>query len=81
MDRELMFGKALEEQLALVEEYLKNHKIGIGEPVNADDYLTKEEIRYLDIYLDELKRMEDVSEGEKEAISLSAMAEIGRAHV
>lgn len=62
------------EQLALVEEYLKNHKIGIGEPMNPENYLTEEEIHYLDAYLEELKRMEDVSEGEKEAISLSAMA-------
>ncbi len=103
MDRELLFGKKLEEvkrlakeqgncvskeqieeafaelelageQLALVEEYLKNHKIGIGEPVSPDDHLTEEEVHYLDIYLEELKRMEEVSEGEKEAVSLSAMA-------
>lgn len=62
------------EQLALVEDYLVKHKIGIGEPVNPDDYLTEEEINYLDTYLEELSRMETVSEGEKEAISLSAMA-------
>lgn len=108
MDRELLFGKTLEdvkrlakeqgncvsreqiaeafselglvdEQLALVEEYLKKHKIGIGEPVNLDDYLTEEEVRYLDVYLEELKQMEEVPEGEKEAISLSAMAGDGQA--
>lgn len=62
------------EQLALVEEYLIKHKIGIGEPINPDDYLTEEEINYLDTYLEELNRMETVSSGEKEAISLSAMA-------
>lgn len=62
------------EQLALVEDYLIKHKIGIGEPVNADDYLTEEEINYLDAYLEELKQIESVSEGEKEAITLSAMA-------
>lgn len=62
------------EQLALVEEYLKNHKIGIGEPMNPEDYLTEEEVHYLDAYLEELKRMADVSEEEKAAISLSAMA-------
>lgn len=63
-----------QEQLALVEDYLVKHKIGIGEPVNPDDYLTQEEINYLDTYLEELGRMEPISQGEKEAISLSAMA-------
>lgn len=63
-----------EEQLALVEDYLIKHKISIGEPVNPDDYLTEEEINYLDTYLEELNRMETVSSGEKEAIFLSAMA-------
>lgn len=63
-----------EEQLALVEDYLKKHKIGIGEPMNPEDYLTAEEVNYLDTYLEELKQLEEVSEGEKEAITLSAMA-------
>lgn len=63
-----------EEQLALVEDYLIKHKIGIGEPVNPDDYLTEEEVNYLDTYLEELKQMKQVSEGEKEAITLNAMA-------
>ena len=62
------------EQLALVIDYLKKQKIGIGEPVNPDDYLTEEEVNYLDAYLEELKRIEEVSEGEREAITLSAMA-------
>ncbi len=108
MDRELLFGKTLEEikhlakgqgnciskeqiaeafsklglaqeQLALVEEYLKEHKIGIGEPLNPKDYLTEGEVRYLDVYLEELKGMDAVTEGEKEAFSLSAMAGDGQA--
>ena len=29
-----------DEQFQMVFEYLKNQKIGIGEPVNPDDYLT-----------------------------------------
>lgn len=62
------------EQLALVEDYLKKHRIGIGEPVNPEDYLTEEEINYLDAYLEELELLAEVSEGEKEAITLSAMA-------
>lgn len=63
-----------EEQFDLIIEYLEKHKIGIGEPVALADYLTEEEVSYLDNYLEELKLLETVSEGEKEAITLSAMA-------
>lgn len=63
-----------EEQLELIVDYLQKHKIGIGEQVNPDDYLTEEEINYIDTYLEELQLLKEVSEGEREAITLSAMA-------
>lgn len=62
------------EQLQMVFEYLVKHKIGINEPVNVDDYLTDEERNYLQDYLDELAALPTYTEGEKEAITLSAMA-------
>ena len=62
------------EQLQMVFEYLVKHKIGINEPVNVDDYLTDEERNYLQDYLDEIAQLPAYSEGEKEAITLSAMA-------
>lgn len=62
------------EQFQLVFDYLKQHKIGIGEPVNLDDYLSEEETDYLADYLKQLEALPKVSEGEKEAITLSAMA-------
>lgn len=62
------------EQLALVYDYLEKHKIGIGEPANPDDYLTEEEADYLQEYLESLKGLDKLSEGEKEAAFLSAMA-------
>lgn len=62
------------EQLELVYEYLKKHKVGIGEPVDLDEYLSEEEIDYLEEYKKELALLEPVSDGEKEAITLSAMA-------
>ena len=62
------------EQFQLVFDYLKQHKIGIGEPVNLDDYLSEEETDYLAEYLKQLEALPKVSEGEKEAITLSAMA-------
>lgn len=72
---EAFSGQGLqEEQLALVIDYLKKYKIGIGEPLNPEDYLTGEEAGYLDAYLEELKGLEEVSEGEREAVTLSAMA-------
>lgn len=62
------------DQLKLVYDYLKQHKIGIGTPVDTEEYLTGEEKNYLQFYLNELKELPACSEGEKEAIILSAMA-------
>lgn len=63
-----------EEQMGMVLDYLVKHKIGIGEPVDLDDYLTDEDKNYLDTYLEEIEVLEKVSDGEKEAITMSAMA-------
>ena len=63
-----------EEQLQIVYDYLMKHKIGINEPVDLDDYLSDEEINYLKLYEEELTQLEEVTEGQKEAITLSAMA-------
>ena len=63
-----------EEQFELVFDYFKKHKIGIDEPVDLDEYLSEEEINYLEEYKKELSMIEEVSEGKKEAIILSAMA-------
>lgn len=63
-----------EEQLQMVYDYLIKQRIGIGAPVNPDDYLTEEEKNYLQNYLDELESLPKASPGEKEAVTLSAMA-------
>ena len=53
--REAFAGQGLtEEQLQLVFDYLVKHKVGIGAPVDPDEYLTQEERNYLQDYLDEL---------------------------
>lgn len=62
------------EQLQMVFDYLLKHKIGINQPLNMDDYLTEEERNYLQDYLDEIAALKPVSDGEKEAITISAMA-------
>ena len=63
-----------EEQMGMVYGYLHQHKIGIGEPVDLEEYLADEEKDYLDTYLNELQALPDVSSGERDAITLSAMA-------
>lgn len=62
------------EQLQLVFDYLVKHKIGIGQPVNPDDYLSEEEQDYLQNYLDELQALPQRSQGEVQALTISAMA-------
>lgn len=63
-----------EEQLEQIYDYLRKHKVSFGEPVDVDEYLTDEEKDYVKEYLEELALLEEVSSGEKEAITLSAMA-------
>ena len=62
------------EQMDLVYDYLHRNKIGIGEPVDPDEYLADEEKDYLDAYLNELRALPELTQGEREAVTLSAMA-------
>ena len=62
------------EQLQMVFDYLVKHKVGINEPVNVEDYLTDEEKDYLQDYLNDIKLLGEIRDGEKEAIAISAMA-------
>lgn len=61
-------------QMDMVYDYLKQRRIGIGEAVDPDEYLAAEEKDYLDTYLAQLQDIPRLSEGEKEAVTLSAMA-------
>lgn len=63
-----------EEQMKLVYEYLEKANIGIDKEIDTDALLTGEDTNYLQFYLEELKELPAVSEGEKEAVTLSAMA-------
>lgn len=67
----LALGK---EQMEMVYDYLHQNKIGIGEPVDPDDYLADEEKDYLETYLGELRSLPELTPGEREAVTLSAMA-------
>lgn len=62
------------EQMDMVYAYLHQRKIGVGKPVDPEEYLAPEEKDYLDNYLEALRDLPQVSDGEREAITLSAMA-------
>ena len=69
---EMNLGEA---QLALIHEYLQKNSIGIDEPGKTDENLTDEDVNYLNIYLEELKELPVVTDGEKRAIMMSALAQ------
>lgn len=62
-----------EKQLAMVYDYLKNHKIGVGDEAPSEDNFTDEEKNYLEDYIESLKGLEQLTEGEKEAVQMSAI--------
>lgn len=62
------------EQMEMVYDYLHKQKIGVEEAVDPDSFLSEEDVDYLDTYLEELKYLPEVTSGEREAITLSAMA-------
>lgn len=62
------------EQMEMVYDYLRQNKIGVDEPADADAFLEEEEKNYLDDYLEALRAIPRATDGEREAITLSAMA-------
>lgn len=60
--------------LNYVYDYLKNIKIGVGEAVDLDSYLTGDEKKFLDMYLEEIGNLPKLSDGEKEAYLIQALA-------
>ena len=62
------------EQMEMVYDYLRRNKIGVDELADADACLDEEEKNYLDDYLEALRAIPRATDGEREAITLSAMA-------
>ena len=62
------------EQLEPVFVYLKSKNIGIGEPLDIDEVLSKEDKDYLTEYVESLKELPIFSDGEKRAYAMSAIA-------
>jgi len=63
-----------ENELGPVYDYLKTKRIGIDEKVNVDEYLSEDEVDYLNMYLESLAQLPQYSDGEKRAFYMSAMA-------
>lgn len=62
------------EKLDMVHDYLQRNGIGVGEPFDADENLSREEKDYLKLYLEEISGLAIVSNEEREAIFRAAMA-------
>ena len=60
-------------QLKMVFDYLKNHNIGVDEPVETQENLTDEETNYLNSYVESLEGLNRLSDGELEAESMAAI--------
>ena len=63
-----------ESQLEMVYDYLRKHNIGVDEEAEISDNLTEEETNYLNDYMESLKGLNKLSEGEKEAVAMAAIA-------
>ncbi|MBR1477104.1 MAG: hypothetical protein IJ608_03975 [Lachnospiraceae bacterium] len=61
-------------QLEMVYDYLKKSNIGVDEAPDFDEILSDKEKNYLDEYLEAIGALPIYSEGEKEALTISAMA-------
>ena len=62
------------EQLEPVYAYLKAKNIGIGEPVDVEENLSSEDKNYLEEYMEALQELPQLSDGEKRAYAMAAMA-------
>lgn len=73
---ESAFGKIgmKPEELTPIYDYLKQKKIGIGQPVDLDEYLTNDDKDFLADYMEQISQLPVLTQGEKEAYFLSAMA-------
>ncbi|MCM1184782.1 MAG: hypothetical protein NC337_15550 [Roseburia sp.] len=63
-----------EEQLALIQSYLRENHIGIDAPPDSEEGLSGEDASFLSMYLEELKELPKASDGERRAVMMSALA-------
>ena len=73
---EAMFSEIeiTKEQLEPVYAYLKSKNIGIGEPADVEESLSTEDRDYLIQYLESIQELPKLTDGEKRAYAMAAMA-------
>lgn len=62
------------DQLALIHDYLRQNHIGIDDAPDTEENLSGDDVNFLEMYLAELKELPPVSDGEKRAVTMSALA-------
>ena len=62
------------EKCKVLTDYLHEKKIGIGEKVDADEYMTTDEKKFLEYYIEDLKGARQLTPGEREAFRISAIS-------
>lgn len=63
-----------DDKMQLIYDYLEKNNIGVDKEAPTDESLSEEDVNYLNIYLEELENLPEVSDGEKRAITMSAIA-------
>ena len=61
------------EQTEAIVEYLKTNKIGVGEPVNLDEFMSTEEKEYLESYLEEIFMLETIPKSKLAEVTMKAI--------
>jgi len=61
-------------KMTLIHDYFRKNHIGIDEPGDAQECLSGDDVNFLEMYLEELKELTPVSDGEKRAVMMSALA-------
>ena len=62
-------------KLALIHDYFRSNHIGIDEPGDVEENLSGDDVNFLEMYLKELQELPPVSDGEKRAVIMSALAD------
>lgn len=61
-------------QKELIQDYLKTNKIGIGSVLDDEERMDQADFDYLTTYMEELEGLDIATDGEKRAVSMSAIA-------
>ncbi|MBQ7447650.1 MAG: hypothetical protein IJV59_06820 [Eubacterium sp.] len=70
---EEVFPAMTQEQKKLLLDYFKENKIGIGEAMPDAEILSTEDHSHLDLYLDELKALEEIDDSMRRVLIMNAL--------